>query len=106
MKSVSDLTDDEIVDWFVRQGMNGIEITPLLWVKLGNELGVRTNDMPDESQDVIETQIGFRVAELLDAKGKLVDVADGWICATFAEWGKRLANRPADEIAKMLAGAG
>lgn len=105
LRKVEDVSDEEFVGWFVSQGMSGIETSFNLWIRMGNDLGVRTNDMPSDEQEAIEEHLASRVYEMIEfANTPLVWLHDEWIGVAFAEWGRRLEGCTAEAITKMLEG--
>jgi hypothetical protein len=105
-RTVADLTDDEIVDAVAKHGLVGVN-----WSFDGgpDDVGHVLVMLDVENGDGERDALRERVAELRDCgdddRLRWCDGHDCYIIGlTPFEWGKRLANLPATDIAKMLAG--
>jgi hypothetical protein len=97
-KSVSDLTDDEIVDAIASFGLFGAPVHK----KLVNRID------PERAHDDEFVRNVLNVIVMRDRESMRARVTNGLerytLSLTPLEWGKRLAHRNAEDIAKMLAG--
>jgi hypothetical protein len=87
-RTVADLTDDEIVDAVTSFGVTGAGHWALL-----ERLGCHVSGNN-------EFTLGYRMRQL----DRLIVTGTGVVFRDASEWGRRLANRTAEDIAKILAG--
>lgn len=105
MRRLEDVTDDEIVDAIASFGIDGCDVEDDYdagpWLKYLERLGfTRTRD--DDVVD-LDDEFGDRFFALRE-RGRLVLTMAGHIAPSSREWGRRLAGKTADEIAKALRG--
>ena len=100
-KSVSDLTENEIVDHIARLfGFEGFDAEgdEQAYVDLADACDINSNN--DAEFETFQD----RVADMVP--GRLREIGCSWIGLTAEEWGRRLEGKGAAEIAKMLEGEG
>ena len=88
-RTVASLTDDEIVDAVASFGITGAGHWALL-----ERLGCHVSGNN-------EFALGYRIRQ----SDRFASTSNGVVFLDAREWSKRLANLPADDIARILAGA-
>jgi hypothetical protein len=100
-RTVADLTDDEIVDAIASFGLEGCDDDMCdsdVWDLFISRANVRIEFSRDNAECVEE-----RLERLFYASRLVRESHGAWTPSVF-EWGRRLAHRNAEDIAKMLAG--
>ncbi len=116
MRRIEDLKDDEIIDAVAAFGMNGIDTaTPFTededpCRRMAVRLGLLETDSYSEEEAEAEAE-ALVVEALVDSlttiakeEEKLEAVGETWIRITPVEWGRRLAGKAAEDIARLLRG--
>lgn len=104
MRTIADLTDDEIVDAIASYGIAGVDWSPDANEGVDDVLARLGIDNSGEERIMLRV----RAADMRDVHGARLRWCDGYDCfmmgLSHSEWARRLAHRSAEDIARMLAG--